>query len=253
MTGYTSNTLYHFVGNDCPDDHEANYAVLSAILELGCVSHSPHGRRSWGTTSIAVRRGLDLVTEELVVPTVTCYCDIPSEHLRLHVGKYGHFGVGLPRRLLVGRGARPVIYVPLSEECGTSPHGAALIRDWQAIFEGYFDFVHGDRNEAGEGRRSYAVKPSSKAEALIAIEKLLLADMFAFVKPFNADLEDDDPDNFYLEREWRMHGNMCFDQADVVEVFVEDSFLERARDDFPQYEDRFRSCRGTRSPRDGRQ
>jgi hypothetical protein len=81
---YLSNELFHFVGNSHPTDHELNYTILSAILNDGCVSHPPHLPGS-GETSIRSNFEGSLLKDELVVPTVTCFCDIPAEHLDVHV------------------------------------------------------------------------------------------------------------------------------------------------------------------------
>ena len=52
---------------------------------------------------------------------------------------------------------------------------------------------------------------------------------------FDADLPDDSPDNYYLEREWRKHGNLKFTPADVVRVIVASGFEDRLRSDVPAF------------------
>ncbi len=108
MASYISDELYHFVGRRFPNDHELNYTNLSRLLRLGWVAHPPFDA-AWGDISIKYDYGRTLESEELVVPTVTCFCDIPFELLHVHIGKYGAFGVSFRREFLVSRGARPVI------------------------------------------------------------------------------------------------------------------------------------------------
>ena len=60
-------------------------------------------------------------------------------------------------------------------------------------------------------------------------------DLLAFLKPFDANLADDDPENFYMEREWRKFGNLEFKQHDVVKVIVAKGYLDRARANFPAF------------------
>src|SRR5256885_12523040 len=79
---YISNDeLFHFVGRNDPTDHEANYQILLAVLNCGCVSHPPH-TSDWGAHRITINWDKDIFSEELIVPTVTCYCDIPLKRFR---------------------------------------------------------------------------------------------------------------------------------------------------------------------------
>src|ERR1043166_4880153 len=126
MGQYISDFLYHFVGRGNPNDHEGNYKVLKSILTQGCVSHPPH-ENNWGATYYDTDLSRPLDSEQMVVPTVTCYCDIPYEHLALHLQKYGQFGLSLDKHLLIKYGARPVIYVPLRPDDRSSAHGG---RTW---------------------------------------------------------------------------------------------------------------------------
>ena len=100
---YTSDELFHFVGRRAPGDHEANYQTLLKVLRGGCVSHPPHGRDS-GIVSVNVNLARELISGGMVVPTVTCFCDIPVDHLALHVRKYGTFGLSIKRHLLIAAG-----------------------------------------------------------------------------------------------------------------------------------------------------
>src|SRR5258708_6962023 len=100
---YTSDELFHFVGRAHPNDHEANYETLLKVLRGGHISHPPHDP-NWGKTRQEFNWDKGLITEELIVPTVTCYCDIPMECLKLHTSKYGQFGLSFDRELLIRYG-----------------------------------------------------------------------------------------------------------------------------------------------------
>src|SRR4051812_5389252 len=105
---YISNELFHFVGRSHPTDHETNYQILLKVLDSRCISHPPHNS-DWGAHQITINWDKSIFTEELIVPSVTCFCDIPFETLGIHLKKYGMFGVSFDRSLLIKYGARPVI------------------------------------------------------------------------------------------------------------------------------------------------
>lgn len=237
MTGslrsrYSSRELFHFVGRHDPRDHERNYRILQNVIRQRCVSHPPHNP-GWGTMSIRVDPSRSLVSEELVVPTVTCYCDIPFEQLEIHVAKYGSFGLSFDRRLLVKYGARPVAYVPTSPQDRAGVFGATMLEDIECVYRAFRTLV-GDKIKNGPKSRSLKRDPSTVKEALTAMNSIIAKDFLAFIKPFNSTLEDDSADNFYMEREWRKFGNFCFDVGDLNRVVVESTFVDRVRDDLPE-------------------
>lgn len=102
---YVSDELFHFVGRPSPSEDESNYQTLKKIINSCCISHAPHDD-NFGATTYPINWGSRLETEQLIIPSVTCYADIPFESLSLHVNKYGKFGVGFPRSLLTTYGAR---------------------------------------------------------------------------------------------------------------------------------------------------
>jgi hypothetical protein len=55
--------------------------------------------------------------------------------------------------------------------------------------------------------------------------------IFAFVKPFHASTADTGPENFYMEREWGVLGNVDFGIDDVYRVFLLPGYARRFRDD----------------------
>ena len=108
---YTADELFHFVGWRNPGHSDKNYSTLCKILRNLCISHPPH-LTNWGETRIFIDWTKDMLKGELIVPSVTCYADIPFELLAIHTSKYGEFGLSIDRGILVYYGARPVIYMP---------------------------------------------------------------------------------------------------------------------------------------------
>jgi hypothetical protein len=60
-------------------------------------------------------------------------------------------------------------------------------------------------------------------------------DFLAFIKPFDSHLTLDHPKNFYMEREWRKHGNLKFNPADVITVLVAKGYSSQLASDYSDY------------------
>ena len=177
-------------------------------------------------------------TEQLIVPTVTCYADIPFEALSIHTSKYGKFGVALPIELLIKSGARPVTYILMRSDDWQSIHGHTLLRDIEVIVKGFNEQILEKQKEVDTESRSLGTKPNSPKAAMIAMHHMLLKDFLAFIKPFNSELSHNDINNYYMEREWRKYGNMKFEPDQVTKVVVAKGYKKQAEKDFPNYEGR---------------
>ena len=57
----------------------------------------------------------------------------------------------------------------------------------------------------------------------------------SYVKAFDARRSDEDPENFYMEREWRMLGNLNFALGDVYRVLLPEDYAPHLRADIPEY------------------
>jgi len=232
---YTSNELFHLVGRRHPHDDQANYELLSKILTSGCVSHSPH-ENNWGNVSHTIDWNKSLVNGELLVPTVTCYADIPFGSLNIHVRKYGKFGLSFPREFLIQYGARPVMYVPLSYDDWNSGGGATLLNDLEVVYKGFYDLVLSKASPIGDTfSRKQRKKPGNEVEAIKAMGSIFAKEFLAFIKPFISHLEQNHPDNFYLEREWRKYANLKFTPDDVSKIVVAKGYLSRLKQEYPHY------------------
>jgi len=235
---YTSNELFHFVGRGHPEDDEGNFETLKKILSVGCVSHKPHENK-WGTHTLTINWEKSLVAEELIVPTVTCYADIPLRSLAIHVKHYGRFGLSLPKELLIQYATRPVMYIPMRQDDWKSISGVTLLRDLEAVYKGYHKHVSAKLIDPKETlSRSLGAVPNTEQVAIRAMGSVFVSDFLAFIKPFNSHLDVDHPDNFYMEREWRKFGNMEFNPDDVCHVIVAKGYRSRVVSAFPCYSGR---------------
>lgn len=237
ITEYASDELFHFVGHSSSSDDNANFGKLREVLDSNCISHFPHDGSS-GKVSHTTTWDNRLETEQLIIPSVTCYADIPFKALSIHTSKYGKFGVALPRWLLTKYGARPVTYIPMRSDDWQSINGLTLLRDIEAVVKGFDEQVV--EKQKGEETRSRTLgkKPSTTEEAISAIQSMLLKDFLAFIKPFNSELAHNDPNNYYMEREWRKYGNMMFEAGQVSKILVAKGYKDQTIENYPAYEDR---------------
>jgi hypothetical protein len=234
---YASEELFHFVGHSSPKDDTRNYETLSKVLNAGRISYPPHDN-SGGAIGYKVEWDHQLHMEKLIVPNVTCYADIPLHSLSIHTEKYGKFGVALARELLIKRGARPVMYVPMRTDDWQSINGLTLLKDIEAIVKSFNEQVVQLHPKQLTSSRSLGAPITSPETAISAMESMVLKDFLAFIKPFNSELESRDFNNFYMEREWRKYGNMEFKAEQLTKIVVAKGYKERASSDFPPYRDR---------------
>ena len=91
---------------------------------------------------------------------------------------------------------------------------------------------------ANSWTRSLGEKPKSPNDAIKAMDDGFTQQFLAFVKPFNSELTDQDPNNFYLEREWRRFGNLRFQSNDISSVLVQSAYVDRLKNDRPTYSEK---------------
>jgi len=236
---YTSDILYHFVGRNHPTDHDQNCHDLHTILSEGCVSYRPHtDPEGWGKTGYVINWEKSLFSQDLIVPTVTCYAEIPFDDLGIHTKKYGQFGIGFEKRAVIYYGARPVMYVPFTPEdrFQPSPYGMHLIEDLEQTFKSFAQA----KDQICEGKsipkvRTLKTPAGSPEEAISRMCSMFGKDFLAFVKVFDCTLANDDPTNYYMEREWRKYQYLKFKPDQVSEVIVAHGFGERVIKEFPVY------------------
>jgi len=68
-----------------------------------------------------------------------------------------------------------------------------------------------------------------------ALQSELRELIFARIKFFTAGLPEDDPENYYMEREWRIHDGLSFLLGDVVRIFLARDYSDRLHHDVPDY------------------
>jgi hypothetical protein len=63
----------------------------------------------------------------------------------------------------------------------------------------------------------------------------LFANMFGYIKTFEPSVSDDHPENYYMEREWRVIGKVHFQLSDVMEIVLPEQFVAPLHRDVPEF------------------
>jgi len=243
-SSYVSGELTHFVGR-CLADHESRYALLREILRTGWLKPSHRDELGPGFVGHS-DGGKALSSNEAIKCTSVCFCDIPIATLKIHMKKYSPFGVAFDKRLMLRSGATPVHYV-----AGNARHrgvgvGPRTVGEW-------FDQLRNEIQTFACDLGSYATLHEGTPRFLSklsppdtpqghrlmgqfsAIQSDIEYLVFGQLKFFNVGLADDDPDNFYMEREWRVPEGFGFRLGDIARIIVPREFVDRLRSELPVY------------------
>ena len=252
---YVSKELSHFLGRSLPDD-EARYSLLVKVLQEGWLTHPPHNPNVSG--SVKIDTSASLSNNDMYVPEVVCFCDIPVDDLTIHTRKYGKFGLTFSKATLLAKGANPVFYVAsscqvndpptvqqldrLQSEAGLSLYDAVIAQlDMRVEVASVYD--EGERQwrklryQLEQVIRRAETEPgvSKEQRELWDFSSFLTYRFFSYLKFFDPAKDDEDDENYYMEREWRVVGNVQFQLQDVVRVLLPQRFGARLRDDIPGY------------------
>jgi hypothetical protein len=154
-----------------------------------------------------------------------CFCDIPVTDLEIHMNKYSRFGLSFLKRFLIAKGANPVMYVAenssaLSFRLPESTSDEPWPR--RRIFERNIELLAHYHRE----------NPGKIPQYLAYFQDILV---LPFIKYFDDSASDEDEANVYMEREWRVIGDIEFALPDVHRVFMPEHYAERFRADLPDY------------------
>ena len=258
---YISPWLTHFVGAKQPTD-DSRCDVLTKILgECTLGQWERRGNVFISPGSMIVNSGSLCKDQFITGFRPVCFCDIPESALHRHTSVYGRFGLTFKKDYLVAKGANPVFYVakgsvacherppipPLAEEDLEADARAALQRHFAALNAAkvpvrrceFFDRLVADLMKVLPPPWP-AGTPGDAHDAVRDVQRRVLFDLishvFAFTKFFDESLPEEDHDNFYMEREWRVRGFVRFEHDDVVRVYVAPGFQDRVKRDFPVLE-----------------
>jgi len=263
---YVSDELTHFVGARLSTAEE-RYALLLDIFGAGllkapglsdeALEQTPDGPRKTMRYTITIGHDESLSSNRKYAASIVCFADIPVEDLPLHIRKYSEFGLAFSKRFLVAQGANPVFYIAASSSTNVrnplanDPRNDEIVKSLarQNNNRGYAaHYTRGELFDVAERIQSEllplypkwdpgarASVPAHLTPSHDLLREFLASYLFAYMKFFDPDLADDHPDNYYMEREWRVIVPVTFSPTDVTRILIPQAFAARLRVDLPAY------------------
>jgi len=192
--------------------------------------------------------------DEMFRHQVVCFCDIPVTDLEIHMSKYSRFGLSFLKPFLIEKGANPVLYIARNSKSVPIGMNTKELVGRESLFQENIVRCEELLDElmwSNLSRLSQAAKVSERPpemsveewewlrpfiwQRVQGLKNFLDSYLFSFIKYFDDTTSDEDPANVYMEREWRVMGNVNFALSDVHRVFLPKEFAERFRTDLPQY------------------
>jgi hypothetical protein len=258
MTGltqrYVSSELLHFVGRGKDDDDQ--FRLFMNILDEGWITHPPHNPSISG--NLSVNTNSDISNNEMYSPEITCFADIPLHDISLHMDKYSAVGMSFSKDFIASSGGVPVHYLPINSSVKRSKNLSS--EDFQTIIAEYghdslmehmyetvpkslyFDDMLREYHKLFkifndmESELSTSPGVSELSKRIRELKRFFDFHIFSYFKFFDHRKVDDDPDNYYFEREWRIVGNLNFKVSDVMTVLFPRRYSSKFREAFPHYE-----------------
>ena len=228
---YVSPELTHFVGQGLSSEDQRYSLLVNDILKGGCLKFPPidDSRCIEGLSGnlpiVGGTRTPDGDDTEAAYSQRICFCDIPVTDLEIHMNKYSRFGLSFLKRFLIGKGANPVMYVAENSQA-LSFRLPESTRDepWsrRRVFERNIELLEEYRRE-------------NRGKFPMYLEYFLDILVLPFIKYFDDSASDEHKANVYMEREWRVIGDVKFTLSDVHRVFMPERYAERFRKDLPNY------------------
>lgn len=231
---YVSDELTHFVGRSKTEEEQYGLLV-NKIIKAGWLMHPPHDLNQ--KSGYEVRFDALISKNELVNPRIICFCDIPVGDLSIHMAKYGRFALSFRKAFLIEKGANPVHYIAKNSTIESLLTAKTKRAD-------FYDQMMGNSLRSlimlAESLKPKNQDPVTSESAPLAmylqgISFFLLEEVFSFIKFFDDSKSENDPDNYYMEREWRVMKHVNFGIEDVYRVILPESFVNRFRKDVPDF------------------
>lgn len=250
---YVSDVLSHFVGRSLAKDDERFELLVSIIKEGKLLGNPNRDKTDYRVLMLSPDYDGNRLGELYDMCSCVCFCDIPKDALRIHVGKYGKFGLGFSKEYLSSKGVRPVQYIPKNARITTpdyisnddnmlsyllkmSRRGTALLSVFDVMDSAYNfrNLLAGIVNVPENIPKMKLLNLggtigqilNGESHKLIYSLEMFFGMQMAYYKVFDETLSDDDPDNYYMEREWRFVGDVAFDVSDIKTVYLPNEYYK---------------------------
>ena len=237
--GYVSDELSHFVSRNKTKEEALDILIKiltskRLMMVPGIGGPVPCGvliPPDWSTAS----------PDEVFRGDWVCFCDIPFKQLRIHSTKYGEYGLSFKKGRLLKYGANPVFYIDI----GSLAYFPKL-REIKQKPDIELPRAKGRRDGLVSllrdiKRRLIPIAPGDPDDWVLeytaacrTLQEVFEMNFLAFVKFFDSSLAEDDPCNYYMEREWRVLGEVRFELEDVSRIFAPAQDVASLRERFPE-------------------
>lgn len=263
---YISDNLCHFVGRSKDNDDERFELLVKIIKEqrLKANLENPDSPALALTSNYKGER----LGEILEKCDCVCFCDIPDDMLEIHTSKYSQFGMGFSKPFLSKLGVRPVMYVPrgvkIKEASPTNNptenpfeyylYLSNIVGYMNAIliilnnffrFDQHLGILMDSNSIVKQTIESFNPDVTKKfltghAHQMIFGEMVAWATQSSYVKIFDETLAEDNPDNYYMEREWRSLKSIDFTLTDIQKIYLpSQKYKDQFMEEFPDYPGEF--------------
>ena len=230
MQRYISKELFHFAGRG--KSIQEQYNILKLIL-----NGKKLGKGEKDQIKISSDYSKSISSNNVYVSDMVCFCDIPLSDLKIHMNKYSSFGLSFSKIYLLTKGASPVWYISKNSIVDyIFPIQNAEYHD--SNFKIFTELKKEYEYKRGEDMHTYNSKLLNEPKVGLnkALNYYLDNSVFPFFKFFDAEKDDTDNENYYMEREWRLMGCLDFeDLSNIHRVVLPSSFAKQFREDFPEY------------------
>lgn len=227
---YISNELTHFIGRSIKSNKD-KYTLFKKILTLQYLSYPPDFKRNL-IPKMTVTHGIGntITSNTMINPDMVCFCDIPSDDLSIHIRKYSKFGLSFRKEFIEQAGGAPVFYIPINSKVISYDENDSRVylnrgehfNRWLPLYFKYYDLAKSSTNE----------EISINIEE---VDRFIWFNILSYMKFFNSTLPENNKDNFYFEREWRVIGSVNFSLNDVISIYIPSSFINNFKKDFPDF------------------
>lgn len=238
IQNYISNELTHFVGRGKTEEEQYDLLV-NKILKSGWLMHPPHDlkqKSGWEVNFNSLPS-----KNELVNPRMICFCDIPVGDLSIHMTKYSRFGLSFRKAFLIGKGANPVHYIAKNSPVELLSPAINRAEFYDTRTGNYLQFLHVlaenqvPKNPDGTFKTPLTFQTAPTYMGLQSISYFLIQEVFGYIKFFDDSKKEDDPENYYMEREWRLVNHLNFQIDDVCRVIFPENYTRRFRSDVSEF------------------